>query len=331
VLRPSRPAALLAVVSALAGVLGAPGTARAAPAPDVLSRAEMAAALAPVVAATRAAEAGGWKAALGFSYGGFTGAGSFVADPVAGRTADTSAFGEGSSRGSYFAAGKGSYRTLNNDEVDEAAAVRMTGRTGVRYVFTADTRTTFADHMSVSGPSGSHLAAEQSKYAGTRTVDADGTVEFTAVDADGITFELEVSAAGVVTSAAGTANGATTSFGYSYGPQTVTLPAAAQTVPAKTLASAVAYMDLAKDVKQVAVEGARYVQRQAAGKRVSVATLRLIIKRDAAALNDVNGAVTVRVKHIAGGVKVHGTNPWTKQTVAFTVTASGRKAVVKKG
>lgn len=61
-----------------------------------------------------------------------------------------------------------------------------------------------------------------------------------------------------------------------------------------------------------------------------MASVRNLVRRAAAAANGQAGAAVVQIKDINAGVRVYATNPWTRKSVAYTVTAAGKKVVVKK-
>lgn len=110
----------------------------------------------------------------------------------------------------------------------------------------------------------------------------------------------------------------------------MTLPSAAVTVDAATLAKAKAYLTMPASVKKAATKGASHTRTAAKGKKVKVASLRKIVRQDAAAVNKALGVTLVKTKNIAGGIRVYATNPWTHKTVAYTVKASKKKVIIKK-
>jgi hypothetical protein len=327
----SRPAILLAAASVVAGLLVAPGTAWAADSTTELTAAEMKAAVAAVTGATVAAGATGWAAEAGFSI-------STVGSSLTGRqrlrmdrvhwVADSTftLAGQAESR-SVLEQGAGIY-----DPVGEGrgpSALKMMGRSGVRYVFEADASVSL--DKSVPGPV--ELAAP-TVGAGTKTVHEDGTTDYRFKDPSVGEVTLHADASSVLT-AAETAlddDGLTVSMeiDYSYGAQDVPVPAPAVTIDAKALATGIAYLDMAAHVKYTANAGAADTRKAAKGGKIKVATLRKLVGKEAAAANKAAGAAMVKVKNITSGVRVHATYPWTKQSVAYTVKASGKKVVVKK-
>ncbi|MEU4620971.1 hypothetical protein AB0G04_13460 [Actinoplanes sp. NPDC023801] len=332
----SRPAILLAAASVAAGLLVAPGAAHAgagttAETATELSAAEMKAAVAAVAEATEAAGATGWAARADFSIsaGGnsLTGWQRLRIDRV--RWAADSTFalsGQAESR-SVLKQGAGVY-----DPVADGmgrSALKMMGRPAVRYVFEADPSVT----LDKAAPGPVELAAP-TVGAGTRTVHEDGTIDyrFSEPTVGDVTLHTDVSS--VLTSAESdlSDDGLTVSMaiGYTYGEQDVAVPAAGETIDAKTLAAGVAYLGMAGTVKSAATGGAADTRKAAKGGTVKVATLRTLVGRKAAAANRSAGVAMVKVKNITAGVRVYATNPWTKKSAAYTVKASGKKVVTKK-
>jgi hypothetical protein len=327
----SRPAILLAAASVTAGLLVAPGAAWAAESTTELTAAEMKAAVATVTEATVAAGAAGWAARADFSISlgsnNLTGWQRLRIDRVHGLADSTFALaGEAESR-SVLKQGTGVYEPV----VDGAgrSALKMMGRPGVQYVFEADASVT----LDKSAPGPVELAAP-TVGAGTRTVHEDGTIDYRFSDPSVGDVTLHADASSVLTSAESDLadDGLTVSMAidYSYGEQNVAVPAAGETIDATTLITGVAYLDMAANVKYTATAGAADTRKAAKGGKIKVATLRKLVGKEAAAANNAAGAAVVKVKNITSGVRVHATNPWTKQSAAYTVTASGKKVVVKK-
>ncbi|MEU4564165.1 hypothetical protein AB0F72_37780 [Actinoplanes sp. NPDC023936] len=344
----TRPAVLLAAASVAAasvaaGLIVAPSTANAA-APTksaadtttTLSAAEMAAAMKQVAAASTTAGAGGWRTDQKYAVdapdtiGSFSGTSTTLVDPVKGLFTDTFTTEGYGSVTTFAAAGSGLYESVGDPE--QLAALKMMKRTPVRYVFTADKKLTLAAHVAENAQSPASVAAEFTDAA-TRVTHADGTADYTAVDQEGAHVTLSVGATGVLTGAHAELEGedgateVTLAFGY--GPQTVTLPAAAATIGAAALATGVAYLGMDTAVRQVANTGAAAARKAAKGKKIKVTSLRTVVRKDVTAHNR-SAAVPVKVSNVTGGVKVQATNPWTRKTTAYTVKASGTKVTVKK-
>jgi hypothetical protein len=327
----SRPAILLAAASVAAGILVAPAAAYAAETTTELSAAEMKAAVAAVTEATTAAGATGWAAAADFSIsaGGssVTGWQRLRMDRV--RWVADSSFaltGQAESR-SVLQQGAGIYEPVVDSM--SRSALKMMGRSAVRYVFAPDTSVT----LDKAAPGPVELAAP-TVGAGTRTVHEDGTTDYRFSDPDVGDVTLHADVSSVLTSAESdlSDDGLTVSMdiGFTYGEQNVPVPAAGETIDAKTLATGIAYLDMPSAVKYAAHTGAANTRKAAKGGKIKVATLRKLVGKEAAASNQAAGAAVVKVKDISSGVRVHATNPWTKQSVAYTVKASGKKVVVKR-
>jgi hypothetical protein len=327
----SRPAILLAAASVAAGILVAPGAAYAAETTTELSAAEMKAAVATVTAATTAAGATGWAAAADFSIaaGGssVTGWQRLRMDRV--RWVADSSFaltGQAESR-SVLQQGAGIYEPVVDSM--SRSALKMMGRSAVRYVFAPDTSVTLDE----AAPGPVELAAP-TVGAGTKTVHDDGTTDYRFTDPDVGDVTLHTDVSSVLTSAESdlSDDGLTVSMdiGYTYGEQNVPVPAAGETIDAKTLATGIAYLDMPAAVRYAVTTGAANTRKAAKGGKIKVATLRKLVGKEAAAANKSAGVAVVKVKNITSGVRVHATNPWTKQSVAYTVKASGKKVVVKK-
>jgi hypothetical protein len=328
-----RPAVLLATASVAAGLLVAPGAAYAAVTTTTLTAAQLAAELTTVGTASAKAGAQGWKGSskYTFTFPGsttvFHGTGTTQADLVHGRYADRfSAAGLGSA--DMFAIdGRGRWDPAQDP--DELRALKMMGRTTVKYAFTADTTLDLADYIDENAPSPVAMTTGIDG-GGTKVTHDDGTVELTATDEEGAKVRLQVGPSGLLTGAHVALDrdggGAELDVTFGYGPQTVALPAGAETIPAAALATGVAYLGMAENVKVLAGAVATRVR----GGKVSEANVRAAARTTTTAWNG-SSPVRVTTKSVAGGARVSATNPWTKKTVAYTVKASGRKVLVKKG
>ncbi|GAA4945232.1 hypothetical protein [Actinoplanes utahensis] len=335
----SRPTVLLATASVAAGLLVAPGAAFAAGPAPTLTAAEMKAALKPVAEASALAGAGGWRAVTDFSLdvpsaGPITMVDTTVVDPVHGRYSDVVDLGRYGREETYAAAGEGVHRTVEVGA--QTAALRMMGRPAVKYVFTADKGLELAAFLVADNAPAPDDMARYYALAGTKTVDEDGTTDFTVLADEGddpYTVTLHVNASSVLTGVDAVPADATeageASIAFTYGAQTVTLPAAAATVDSRTLAKGVAYLDMAAVVKRAVTKGAADTRKAAKGRTVTVASLRRLARAGAVSAGKAAGVAMVQVKDITGGVRVSAVNPWTKKTVAYTVKASGRQVIVK--
>jgi hypothetical protein len=329
----SRPAILLASASVAAGLLVAPAAAYAADTTTELTASEMKAAVAAVAAATDTAAAQGWKSDLDLSitFGGSTATGwqTITTDPVHGLLTASFAVQGQPETSVFLDEGSGGYESVGDDSRTKAA-LKMIGRPGATFAFTADPTLTLED----DAPTPLELVSP-AVGAGTKTLHDDGSIDLTVKDTSVGTVTLHADASSVLTAASTEFSEdeatITTSLDYQYGPQSVTLPSADVTVDAKTLTKGIAYLDMAGLVRNAAVSGAADTRRAAKGGKVKVATLRKLVRRDAAETNASAGNVeVVKVKNITSGVRVSATNPWTKKTVAYTVKASGKKVLVKK-
>ncbi|WP_229069933.1 hypothetical protein [Actinoplanes sp. DH11] len=359
----TRPAVLLAAASVAAGLLVAPGTAyatdttaatgtTAATDPTVIEPADPAAptdvtteltaaqltvALRAVEKASATAGAQGWKTVSEYRYtvagnpAGMTATETSVADLVGGRYSDVLAANGFTSTGTFAADRKG--RWIGVDSSRQHQALDMMGRSAVTHVFVADPKLNLTGHLSAEGLD---PAAMATGYAGggTRVSHADGSADLAVTADEDLDVTLHVAASGVLTGARadvdyGDGNTAGIDMTFAYGPQSVTLPAGSTTVAEGTLATGVAYLDMATAVRNAANGAATEVRKAAKKRTVKVATLRKVVRKDVAVTNRY-AQVRVKVANVAGGVRVSATNPWTKKSVGWTVKAAGKKVVVKK-
>ncbi|MBG0561117.1 hypothetical protein [Actinoplanes aureus] len=320
----TRPAVLLATTAVAAGLLAAPGTAYAAGTTTQLTAAEMTAAMKSVAAASTTAGAAGWKSTTAFSAAVFGAAANetVLYDRTHGLYSDSLTVQGSGSLHLFLADGRGVYQSIS--AARQRSALKMMGRSSVKYTFTAD-KSVDVDQY---GATPASLAAGYQE-AGTKTANDDGSADYTFTD-DGAKVTLHVSAAGALTGAHAAEGAMQVTLAYTYGRQTVTLPTSSATIASGTLAGGVAYLDMATVVQRAATAGAADTRKAAKGGTVKVANLRKIVGRDAAAANKAIAVSMVKVKSITGGVRVYATNPWTRKTVAYTVKASGKKVAVKK-
>jgi len=199
----------------------------------------------------------------------------------------------------------------------------------VRWEFDADKSLVLTESVDEEFPSPATVLTDDTAHPGTRTVHDDGTTDY-AYTADGAAIVLHADAAGVLTGANANVAAAKTTLTYTYGAQKVTPPAAAVTVDSATLAKAEAYLGMADMVHGAAVEGANHARSAAKGKKVKVASVRKYVRKYTKLVNKSAGVAVIKVKDVSGGSRVSATNPWTHESVAYTVKASGKKVVVKK-
>jgi hypothetical protein len=314
--------AVLAVVSSVAAALvGVPGAAFAADPATKLTAAEMAAALKGVATTSTAAGKDGWKGTE--TLGGFlSGSAVFLVDPADGILytrfrLDGALVGE-----SYLADHQGFYDYLT--EPGPRAAVKAMNRPSARYVFTPDKAVSVPEIVKEDGAAPASVLTEDTKHAGTKTVHDDGSSEYGFTNDDGAAVTIAVTPDGVLSDAHLEQFGLTIDLAYAYGPQHPVLPAGEVTVSSADLDMAMDYRNLAADVRAAATKGAAAARKAAHGRTTKVAAVRKSVRKAAARTN----AAILRVTDIAGGVQVSATNPWTHQTVAYTVKASGKRVVV---
>ncbi|MBB2948596.1 hypothetical protein FB565_008379 [Actinoplanes lutulentus] len=330
----TRPAVLLAAASVAAGLLVAPGAAYAADTTTTLTAAQMAAELKAIASKSATAGAQGWKTTSDYRFTFSStstvidGDGTTTADLVHGLYSDRfSATGLGTAN--VFAADhKGIY-----DEVQESTerkALKMMGKSAVKYQFAADTSFDLDEYIEESAPSPVALTTGFDG-GGTKVTHDDGSADITATDEDNTNIVLHVGTTGVLTGAdlAVKDGSVTLDMTFAYGPQTVTLPSVAETITPAALAKGVAYIEMPASVKMLANSAAADTRSGAKGKTVKVANLRKAARTEVTAWNK-SSPVKVTVKNVTGGVKISATNPWTKATVTYTVKASGKKVNVKK-
>jgi hypothetical protein len=171
------------------------------------------------------------------------------------------------------------------------------------------------------------LAAQD--HSGTKTVYDDGSTDYT-VKTDGASVTLHVAAAGTLTSMKTDGTELKVALAYAYGAQKITLPAASVTVDRATLNKAKVYVAMAADVKTAATNGAAHTRTAAKSKTVKVASLRQIVRKDVTTVNQGVCLTMIKAINVEDGVKVYATNPWTHQSVAYTVKASGKEVFVTK-
>jgi hypothetical protein len=322
--RPSRSVILVAAVALAGGVLTAPGAAYAADTTTQLSATQMVVALEPVTIATTAAAEDGWTAAMTLT-GDFSGSASHVVDPSRGIAYERFRFGEFHDT-AYAVAGKGRYQSLSDPK--SRAAVKMMGRPAVKYAFTQDPSLTLAEHLENGTPTPVSVLSDDVHHPGTKTVHDDGSTDYAMV-VGGATVTLRVSPVGTLSGTHAKAGSDTMTLTYTYGPQTLTVPAMDTVIGEAQLARGVWYVDMPAHVKQVSHSSAGQVRRAARGATVKVTSLRKIVRGEVSAFNTKAQLRMIKVTDVRRGVRVYATNPWTHKTVSYTVKASGKKVVVR--
>jgi hypothetical protein len=207
-------------------------------------------------------------------------------------------------------------------------AVRMMKRPEVRYQFVPDKTFSLASYAK-DGAAPAVLLTGDLPRAGTKTVHADGSADYRVKEADGsTTFHLD--ADGVATGVDARSPGLTMTLRFGYGPQHVVRPAPAATISQRELTRGIAYVEMRKIVRQTAHEAAATARHKAHGRTVKVRSVRKAARRAAANINSVFQTPMIKVKNIGRGGKMTATNPWTHQTVTYTVKAHGKKVTVHK-
>ncbi|MFC3384242.1 hypothetical protein [Couchioplanes azureus] len=316
----------MTTIALTAGFVAVPQAAYAA-GTTALSATEMVAALEAVSTTSTAASQGGWKATMSAVRGSMTYSSLYVVDAGHGVVMDQSDFGTGPVA-AYAAAGRGTYTYIAYSK-NMRAAVRMMGRPAVRYMFRSQPTLNLDDYVDATGPTPAKVLTDDPAHAGTKTVQDDGSTDYTYTDDDGNTFTMQVDPAGALTDVQVTSTGLSATLTYTYGAQQATLPAASVTIGEKALSQAVTYLTMPAAVKKVASDGAAEAVRTAGGRTLKVAALRAAVRYWATVTNTRAGTRMIKLADVSRGVRVYATNPWTRKTVAYTVKASGTKAVVR--
>lgn len=170
----------------------------------------------------------------------------------------------------------------------------------------------------------------------TRTVAEDGTTTYqftiTLPDdaADSGDTTLTIAPDGTLASMDTAGSADVSSVLFAYAPQTtIDLPTTG-VVSLDRLMQGMMLATLPAETRSIATRTATQVTKVAYGHPVKARTIRsavaVLVRRD-------NGAVGVKAfatHRIAGGVRIVGTNPYTRARTAYTVTAAGKKAVARK-
>jgi hypothetical protein len=325
--RLSPPALLVAAVSMIAGVAAGPAAAYAADTTAAVSAAKMSAELKAAAPASTRAAAGGWRATMTLTGSTLAGSISYIVDPVGGVAFQQVRVGKDVTT-EYAAGGKGRYGNLIDPL--SRSAVKMMGRPSVRYVFTPDKSLKLAAYVKENAPSPATVLTEDTKHAGTRTVHDDGSVDYRFHDQQTEVITVHIGPTGVLTGAHVVGEGLNAVLAYTYGAQHVTLPAASETISPAALARGIAYLDMPGAVKTVAHQSADDARQTAHGHTVKVAALRKTVRRDVSSFNKAARTKMITSKSVSGGARVYATNPWTHQTVSYTVKTTGKKITVRK-
>ena len=311
--------AALAAVTVVAGLLAGPGPAYAADTSTALTATEMAAALRLAVTPSEAAARGGYRAAV--TVKGLTpGSLLSVVDPVGGR-GYLSLRIAGMSLLEFVVDHRGTYDNLTDSR--SRAALRMMRRQAMRFEFMSRPTLSLSQWAAEGGTSPATALTEDVKHAGTRTVHDDGSLDYTYTDADRTDVTVSISAAGTLTSEHAQGTGMTATLTYTYGRQRVTLPTATATISSTVLHHGLTYLDMDVNVKSAA-------HAAASGRHPSTASVRTAARRTATLENRGAGMSFIKVKDVRHGARLSATNPWTHRTVAYTVTISGSRAVVRR-
>ncbi|MEV0902037.1 hypothetical protein [Actinoplanes sp. NPDC049802] len=314
------------VVSLSLGVClaGLPGAASAADAGSSLTAAEMATAIRAAAAASASAMAeAGWKATVVWK----NETGSFVYDDKRGQ-ASMLRTGSKENVEWYGVDGKGEYAPI---EPDDVPALRMMGRPGVTHVYRPASPGEFTSVVSINFPDPAFLIELEADTAaaGTRTVRGDGGADYAYTNTEGAEAAIHVDADGTVHAAELTAGDDVSRYAFAYGPQKVALPAAAVTITSAALRTGRIYLHMADEVEDAAKSSRWEALNAAKGKPVRVAALRKIVTKNVNLFNENNGGM-LKTTSVTGGAGIHATNPWTRKTVTWTVTASGKNVVAAR-
>lgn len=169
----------------------------------------------------------------------------------------------------------------------------------------------------------------------TETVAADGatTYQFSSTDSDEETVAFSVTIGADDTLAELDAVTATEKdqMTFAYGAQHVSLPPRRLTVTEAQLERGAALADLPRLVRLVADDVATVVKIKAHKHAIKVGLLRSVARSTTRGLDRTLGLKALSTRAIAHGVRITGVNRHTHTRVSYTVTASGKKAVVRKG
>jgi hypothetical protein len=144
------------------------------------------------------------------------------------------------------------------------------------------------------------------------------------------TFTLTITADGVLSTVEMASSSETDRFTFTYGTQHVTLPAKRKTVTLEQLTQGYTLATLPKQVRSAAKTVAMLVRFRAHKHAVTAASIQSYAKRLTRSIDREIGLKVFTSRPIAGGAQITGTNHFTHAHVSYTVTAAGKKAVVRR-
>lgn len=179
----------------------------------------------------------------------------------------------------------------------------------------------------------------QTKLTGTPTKTAAGdgatTYAFSATDlvddGESGTGTVTINASGVVTAFTSVSASDTEDGTYTYGTQQVALPAKSKTVTVQRLSQGLVLSTLPHQVKLAAKLIARAATRRAHNHTVTVAAVRAVARQMVRRIDHGLGSKVFTATPTARGVRITGTNRFTRAHVSYTITATGKKAAIHKG
>ncbi len=314
-----------------------------------LDRAAFLAELSTVAKVTAASEQTGWRQALSFTVGSGAAAGSAPTptattayDPTTQRVLETTS---GLSRTDTTIAqvGRGTWTDLSTDS-QTTAELKLLGRPGATYVLDPSWS---AEVASVRKQAGSTQIGDvpTSVTSAVKTVEDDGTITYAVTETDPGTgtagpvtahLTIHTAADGVLlgesfdvsepasSSSASSLNGSVT---ITYGPQTIDVPAASDTVSKAALNRAINAINLRSIVSMAGDRVARASATMARHAHRTIVPADIVL----AARQVVKGApVHITVTAVKGGVRLSSVNPFTHATVSSTVVVE-LAAVVHTG
>ncbi|GLW29069.1 hypothetical protein [Actinoplanes regularis] len=281
-----------------------------------LTATEVAAAVDAIVTATKAASVPGWTADV-----------RFAGDDVQSKLSVDAPNGHASVSyngqvQAYAVDHQGMYGVISN--ATQRAALKSIGRPGVRYVYEVDKSVDLGTPVSFAG------SDTFSTISASKVSHDDGTTDYTGELDEQSTMTWRVDAAGVLTGVDLTDE---FTFAFSYGPQAVTMPTAAQSISTSGLQRVTAAYQMPANLKNAANSAASAGRAKSGSRTTKVGAVRSQARKLAQRLGGADaGTDIVRVTNISNGVRIYGTNPYTKQKISYQVTVSSSKKVsVKKG
>lgn len=348
---PYRSSALLASAALVVGAALVPASAFAddpTPTPDpAISNADLVAALTAAETPTAAAAKAGWLAQGGDANSDFGNSTIKAIYAVNLGSADAGADGS-----MVEAEHSGTYMTLSSLGAHRFVkrSLKAIKRPHATWIFLRDRSLDLRD------PDGDSMVAQlapdlllkelvdpkHTTLVGTPTVKtaADGSKTYTFagadLDSEGVyeTGTLMLNPSGVLTSVKTVSSSDTTTIGYSYGAQHVTLPSKKSTITFEQFNEGSILSNLPTEVKSAATELAKDATMEAKKRphkhTVKVEAIRTYAKRFAKLTNSLVGAKIFSTTSLPRGARITGTNPFTHAHVSYDVTAAGKKAVAHK-